>query len=86
MTYDTYSQLRTDVTQLNQDVALIQQEMTTNSEMTREILDIVKGNGSRVGLVTQACLNKAAIKRAWWWLGGISGSILGIFAWVVKKG
>jgi len=83
---ENYDHLRADVTQLNQDVALIQQEMVTNSEMTREILDIVKGNGGRIGLVTQACLNKASIKRAWWWLGGVSLSLLGIFGWVVKRG
>ena len=72
--------------QLSQDIALIKQEMSNNGDMTREILDIVKGNGNRIGLLTQTHLNKASIKRAWWWLGGISGSILGIFAWVVKKG
>ena len=85
MTED-YAQLRTDVTQLNQDVAIIQKEMKNNNEMTKEILDIVKGNGGRVGLVTQACLNKASIKRAWWWLGGVSTAILGIFGWVIKRG
>ena len=85
MTED-YAQLRSDVTQLNQDVAIIQKEMKSNNEMTKEILDIVKGNGNRVGLITQACLNKASLKRAWWWLGGVSMAILGIFGWVVKRG
>jgi len=83
---DDYSQLRTGVTQLNQDVALIKQEMTNNNEMTREILDLVKGTKSTVGLVTQTHLNKASLKRAWWWLSAVSLSILGIFGWVIKRG
>ena len=38
----------------------------------KDIKRSVVGNG-KVGLVTQAELNKAAIKRLWWAIGGGSG-------------
>ncbi len=76
--------LRKDVTQLNIDVALIKQDLSANNSMTEKILNAVEGNGG-VGLKTQAELNKAAIIRGWWWLGGLSLSILGIAVFVIRS-
>ena len=48
----------------------------------KDIKRSVVGNG-KVGLVTQAELNKAAIKRLWWTMGGSFGVITLVIA-VVK--
>jgi hypothetical protein len=39
-----------------------------------QILEKIFGNGSE-GLVVRAALNKQAISRVWWWLGGVSSAI-----------
>ena len=75
--------LRKDVTELNLNVALIQQGLATNNLTTAKILKAVEGNGG-IGLKTQAELNKAAIIRAWWWLGGLSLSILGVAVFAIR--
>ncbi|NQU02859.1 MAG: hypothetical protein HQ589_01755 [Syntrophaceae bacterium] len=70
--------------QLIADVAVIKSTLEDNTRITQEILTCVKGNG-QTGLVTQAQLNKSAIKRVIGWLTVISATILGIFVWVLKK-
>ena len=75
MNGEGYTQLRAGVTQLNQDVALIQQDLVVNNKMTEKILTAIEGNGG-LGLKTQAELNKTAINRIWYWITSISGAII----------
>ena len=70
--------------QLATDVAIIMNDTKDLKDMTLEVLKSVKGNGGP-GLLTQAALNRESIKRAWWWLGGISLSLVGLFVWALKK-
>jgi hypothetical protein len=50
------------------------------------ILERIFGNGNE-GLVTRAALNKQAIARIWWWLGGVSTAIIvGFIAVFFKRG
>lgn len=74
---------QTALSDLKQETALLAQSMAQNNLMTKELLDIVKGTNSK-GLVTKTELNTAAIIRAWWWLGILSMSILGIAGWVIR--
>lgn len=64
-------------------IALIQRDTAENIRITREILKCLKGNGS-MGLKTQIALNKASLTKAWWWLSGISLTLLGIAGWVIR--
>ena len=70
--------------QLVTDVAVIMNDMKDLKDITLEVLKSVKGNGGP-GLLTQTALNRESIKRAWWWLGGISVSLLGLVVWALKK-
>lgn len=36
--------------------------------------------------IIKADVSESAIKRAWWWLGGVSLAILGIAGWSIKRG
>ena len=63
---------------LAQNYAVLKNEMEHNSEMTTAILLAVQGNG-KPGLKTSVEVIKSSIVRAWWWLGCVSVSILGIF-------
>ena len=58
------------------DLALMAKEMSQNTNDTKEILKLLKGDNSK-GLVTKVALHGASIKRVWWWLGGISLVIIG---------
>ena len=69
---------------LGADLSAIKTSLNTNNEMTKEIHKAIYGNGGH-GLLTNVALNRQAIKRAWWWLGGVSLSILGIAGCIVKK-
>jgi len=66
------------------DLALMAKEVKDNREDTREILKLLKGSNEGKGLVTKVALHGASIKRAWWWLGGISLAIAGIAFYVIK--
>uniref|UniRef100_A0A6H1ZEQ2 Uncharacterized protein n=1 Tax=viral metagenome TaxID=1070528 RepID=A0A6H1ZEQ2_9ZZZZ len=65
-------------------VAVIQRDVSESKKTGETILKLLQGNGNP-GLITQAALNRESIKRAWWWLGGISLSLLGLVAWALKK-
>ena len=66
------------------DIAAIRTSLKSNNEMTKDIHKAIYGNGGN-GLLTNVALNRQAIKRAWWWLSGVSVSIFGIAVCVVKK-
>lgn len=67
------------------DLALMAKEMSQNTEDTKEILKLLKGDNSK-GLVTRLALQGASIKRAWWWLGGISVAIIGAAFFIIRGG
>ena len=68
------------------ELAELKRDMQHNTALTGEVLRAVKGGNGSLGLVTQTELNKGAIDRAWWWLGGISLFLLGICGWIIKRG
>ena len=70
--------------QIVADMAVMKDNLADVKKISQEILTSIKGNGGP-GLLTQAELNKSSIKRAWWWLGGVSLAILGLFGWALKK-
>lgn len=70
-----HAKLSRDVALLKQDIDHIKEGQSTNNEMTLKILDAVKGNG-RKGLCTEVELQKSSLKKAWWWLGGVSLAII----------
>ena len=68
--------MTSDYDNLKEDI----QEIKTTPEA---ILKVLNGNGSD-GLVTRVALNKADIKRVWWWLGGVSVSILTAAFFIIR--
>ena len=65
-------------------IAKIETLLDSNIQMTAEIHKAIFGNGG-AGLLTKAALNRPSIKRIWWWVGGLSMTILGIAGCIVKK-
>ena len=65
-------------------IAKIETLLDSNIQMTAEIHKAIFGNGGN-GLLTKAALNRQSIKRIWWWVGGLSMTILGIAGCIVKK-
>ena len=65
-------------------IAKIETKLDSNNEMTGDIHKAIYGNGGD-GLLTKVALNKKSIKIQWWWLGGVSLSILGIAGCIIKK-
>ena len=57
------------------DLALMESELKENTKDTKQILKLLQGDNSK-GLVTKVALHTASIRRAWWWLGGISLAIM----------
>lgn len=67
------------------DIADLKEDIKEIKDTTKDIFKVLNGNGS-VGLVTRTALNAQSIKRAWWWLGGISLGIIGLAFFVVRVG
>jgi len=65
-------------------IAKIETLLDSNNQMTAEMHKAIFGNGG-AGLLTKAALNRQSIKRIWWWVGGLSMTILGIAGCIVKK-
>ena len=65
------------------DMADLKEDITEIKDITKDIYKILNGNGS-VGLVTKTALNAQSIKRAWWWLGGISLGLMGIVFFIIR--
>ena len=66
---------------LDANLAEIKTILKNNTKMVSDMHKVIYENG----LITNVALNRQAIKRAWWWLGGVSLSILGIAGCIVKK-
>jgi hypothetical protein len=65
------------------DIAVMKDNLKDVREDTKEILAVLKGDNGQ-GLTTKVALNKQAVNRAWWWLGVLSLSILGIAGWIIR--
>jgi len=65
------------------DLALMESELKENTADTKQILKLLQGDNSK-GLVTKVALQGASIKRAWWWLGGISVAIITAALFIIK--
>ena len=65
-------------------IAKIETLLDSNNQMTAEMHKAIFGNGG-AGLLTKSALNRQSIKRIWWWVGGLSMTILGIAGCIVKK-
>ena len=48
-----------------------------------EILKLLKGDNSH-GLVTKMALIRQSVARVWWWVGGISISLMAIAFFVIR--
>jgi hypothetical protein len=51
----------------------------------KSILVVLNGNGKE-GLCTRVSLVEKAQSISWWWLGGISLSVVGVAIYIVKSG
>ena len=70
---------------LHTEVALLRQTVEENTTVTKELLITLKGTNGNKGLVTRTNLLEAGQTRVWWWLGGVSLTLLGIAGWVIKS-
>ena len=57
------------------DFALMAKTQTDMSESVKELVDLIKGSNGH-GLLTRLALNDQSLTRLWWWVGGISTTIL----------
>uniref|UniRef100_A0A6H2A3B1 Uncharacterized protein n=1 Tax=viral metagenome TaxID=1070528 RepID=A0A6H2A3B1_9ZZZZ len=69
--------------QMTGDYENLKEDIQEIKGTVRDIFIILNGNG-KDGLCTRVSLNKAAIGRIWWWLGGVSLGILGIAVFVIR--
>lgn len=63
----------------------INTKMDTNTALTEKIAVAIYGSNGD-GLKTKVALNRSSINRAWWWLGGISISIICGAIWIIRAG
>ena len=67
------------------ELAVIQTVLCENTEVVKEILNIIKGtNGD--GLTTKIALQRQSLARLWWWTGGVSLCLLAVAGWVIRSG
>ena len=67
------------------EIALMQKDLEENTKDTKEILTILRGNGND-GLVTTVALQKQSLSRVWWWLGGISMTMITGALYIIVRG
>ncbi len=75
---------REGLTELAGNVLLIGQSLENNTKDTKRILVILEGNGG-IGLKTQVELNKQSISRSWWFLGGVSLTVIGAAVFIIRN-
>jgi len=66
--------------QTTQAIEGIEKTALSISRCTDEIKQAVSS------LTTQVALNRQAVKRTWWWVGGISIGLLGIAVFIIRVG
>jgi len=62
-------------------IAVLKDAVPRMEDKIGKIFELLDGPA---GIVTGVALNHQSIKRIWWWLGGVSFTIMGIAAYVVK--
>ena len=67
------------------EIALMQKDLEENTKDTKEILKILRGDGND-GLVTTVALQKQSLNRVWWWLGGISMTMITGALYIIVRG
>lgn len=65
------------------DLATMAQSQKRTEELVDEVLRLLKGDNKH-GLVTRVALLRQSIGRVWWWVGGISISIMGIAFVIIR--
>lgn len=65
------------------DLAIMAQSQERIESVIKEILKLLKGDNNQ-GLITKTALLSQSISRMWWWVGGISISIMGIALFVIR--
>jgi len=63
----------------------INTKLGTNTDPTEKVAKAIFGDNGE-GLKTKVALNRSSIKRAWWWLAGVSAGIVGVAFYVIKIG
>lgn len=68
------------------DFAVMQRDVEEIKVCQLKILKILQGDNGE-GIVTKVALNRQSIKRAWYWIGGITVLIplAGIFGWLIRE-
>ena len=66
---------------MNGEYDNLKEDMDEIKVGVKEIRKVLNGKD---GLVTTTELNKASIKKAWWWLSAVSLSILGIAFFIIR--
>lgn len=61
------------------DLAVMAKTVEGMDKKLDKVVECIDGNG-KPGIKTEIELNKQAIRRAWWWLGGVSLFLVGIAA------
>ena len=63
-------------------LAVIERDITENTSITKEILNLLKGDNG-VGLCTKLACVEQSTKRLWWFIGAIalviSGTVIKLF-------
>ena len=73
------------VAEMRRDIKQLDNKLSEQSEISKEILVSLKGGNNVTGLTTRVCLLKQSVRRAWYWLGMLSIAILGIAIHAIKK-
>ena len=65
-----------------EDIAVLKEAIPRIDNNVEKIFKLLDGPE---GLVTGVALNKQSIKRVWWWLGGVSTTMVGGAIWAIRK-
>ncbi len=79
------TKLNETLTGMAVDIGKINTNMESNTALTEKIADAIYG-GNGEGLKTKVALNRSSIKRAWWWLAGLSVGGAGVAFYIIKIG
>jgi hypothetical protein len=80
-----YIDIKEEVSIIKADITIIKDHQETTETNIAEILKVLKGNNG-LGIVTKTALHNQSIKRLWWFVGGISLSIVGVAIFIIRAG